>query len=991
MTGQPLVLPLDDATADRPLAGGKGASLARLSRAGLPVPGGFHVTTAAYRDFVTRHGLRERILSAAADADPDTAARRIAALFDDHEMPARTAEAIRATYAALRAGRGGIAPGDAGGDGGGHGGAGSGNGATGFSPGGGSTGPGSGGSGTGDSGTGDSGTDGGDVPVAVRSSATAEDLPEMSFAGQQDTYLNIRGAADLLGAVKRCWASLWTPRAIAYRARTGVPHDDVALAVVVQELVRADAAGILFTADPMTGAHDRTVINAAWGLGEAVVGGLVTPDTLVIDAATGAVIEERLGDKGVRTVRTADGTREEPVPAELRRQPAIDHAMAARLADLGTAIERLYGTAMDVEWAVRNDRPYVVQARPITAMASVGAGDAAPAEHPEAAPAEDSGAAPADGADGCGDAARTDDGWNDSRYGEYLWTNANLGEAIPDVMTPCTWSMVRLFIDEAMSAFAIPGYPMVGNIGGRLYMNLSVPITLATAVGATARLGAIEQVFGRIPAGVDVPRLPLTRWRAIRLVVPLSVRTLRRVRADTKRLPAYLPTAARRSDALRDRARSAPDPGTLAALWEDELRPWFAETSHMLRAAGRQGDSDLLMVRDRLIRMVGEADAGAMLTGVTTGDAGDRLASLGPVIGLGELARGEIDHDTYARRYGHRGPHEFELRTPRPGEDPGWIDRQLAARPAATDGDDLLARQGRAREAAWARFRARYPRQEAAMRRKVARWGSIVHDREATRSEVVRAVWAIRAFVQRAGELTGHGDDLFFLSLDEIAALLRARSAGRAATAGTAMTAATGGVVTGDATADVTGGADASGDAEDAGVAATARDRRATYERYAALPPYPTVIVGHFDPVAWAADPARRTDLYDARGSVPAGETVTGFPGSPGVVEGIARVLSGPDEGDRLGPGEILVTTVTNVGWTPMFARAAAVVTDIGAPLSHAAIVARELGIPAVVGTGNATMRLRDGDRIRVDGERGAVEALGRPATEGRAAADATP
>ncbi|MFC7106000.1 PEP-utilizing enzyme [Nonomuraea rubra] len=154
--------------------------------------------------------------------------------------------------------------------------------------------------------------------------------------------------------------------------------------------------------------------------------------------------------------------------------------------------------------------------------------------------------------------------------------------------------------------------------------------------------------------------------------------------------------------------------------------------------------------------------------------------------------------------------------------------------------------------------------------------------------------------------------------------------------------------------------------------------RRATYERYAALPPYPALIVGRFDPERWAADPARRADLYDARGaSAPVSDTVTGFPGAPGVVEGTARVLSGPEDGERLKPGEILVTTLTNVGWTPMFPRAAAVVTDMGAPLSHASIVARELGIPAVVGTGNATMRVRDGDRIRVDGERGTVELLG--------------
>jgi pyruvate,water dikinase len=153
--------------------------------------------------------------------------------------------------------------------------------------------------------------------------------------------------------------------------------------------------------------------------------------------------------------------------------------------------------------------------------------------------------------------------------------------------------------------------------------------------------------------------------------------------------------------------------------------------------------------------------------------------------------------------------------------------------------------------------------------------------------------------------------------------------------------------------------------------------RRATYETYRALPPYPALIRGRFDPIRWAADPNRRSDYYDERAqTAKPDDTITGFPGAAGVVEGTARVLRTPEEAARLGDGEILVTTVTNIGWTLVFPRAAAVVTDVGAPLSHAAIVARELGIPAVVGCGNATMRLHSGDRVRVDGSHGTVEVL---------------
>src|SRR5205823_2741043 len=256
----PLVLTLDDASATLEVVGGKGASLSRLAAAGLPVPPGFHLTTAAYRRFVAVNNLQVEIVRAAAEARADdpaalnAAAARIAALFTAGTIPGEVAAAIRRAYADL-------------------------------------------------------GPD--DPAVAVRSSATAEDLPALSFAGQQETYLNVRGAAKVLDAVKRCWASLWTARAIGYRARQGIPPEEVSLAVVVQELVPADAAGILFTANPLTGARDQVMLNAAWGLGEAIVGGQVTPDTVVVDKASGRIREQEISEKAVMTVRTSEGTHEE--------------------------------------------------------------------------------------------------------------------------------------------------------------------------------------------------------------------------------------------------------------------------------------------------------------------------------------------------------------------------------------------------------------------------------------------------------------------------------------------------------------------------------------------------------------------------------------------------------------------------------------------------------------------------------------------------------
>src|SRR6266566_7290570 len=242
----PLVLALDDPAATLEQVGGKGASLARLAAVDLPVPPGFHITTAAYRYFVTENGLQEQILAtvSAVTAEQPTsleeASRKIGRMFTHGSMPAEIATAIRQAYVAL------------GGD---------------------------------------------DLSVAVRSSATAEDLPDLSFAGQQETYLNMRGEAQVLDAVKRCWASLWTARAISYRISNHIAAASVSLAVVVQELVPADAAGIMFTANPVTGVHDQIMINAAWGLGEAIVGGLVTPDTVVVDKNSGAIVTSEINEK----------------------------------------------------------------------------------------------------------------------------------------------------------------------------------------------------------------------------------------------------------------------------------------------------------------------------------------------------------------------------------------------------------------------------------------------------------------------------------------------------------------------------------------------------------------------------------------------------------------------------------------------------------------------------------------------------------------------
>jgi pyruvate,water dikinase len=246
-------------------------------------------------------------------------------------------------------------------------------------------------------------------------------------------------------------------------------------------------------------------------------------------------------------------------------------------------------------------------------------------------------------------------------------------------------------------------------------------------------------------------------------------------------------------------------------------------------------------------------------------------------------------------------------------------------------------------DAALARFRARYPKKVGKLKKQLEKSAEAIRKREAVRSEITRQIWVARTWARRAGDLTGTGDDIFFLTYGEILELLRG---------------------TDTATANIPA-------------------RREMYERYRALPPYPLVIHGRFDPFQWAADPERSQHIFDACGEIldrkfkgPSDDCILGTPGSAGKVEGKVRRLDTPEEWDKLEQGEILVTSLTNIGWTLVFPRAGGIVTDIGAPLSHAAIVARELGIPAVVNCGDATRRLYTGDIVRIDGMAGTVEII---------------
>lgn len=846
-------LTFHDSKAVLETVGGKGASLAKLTRAGLPVPEGFNITTGAYHCFVSEHGLQAVIIRALENADQDRlasleeAARCIQEQFLVAQLPAEVAAAILEAYAAL--------PGD-------------------------------------------------NPAVAVRSSATAEDLPQASFAGQQESYLNISSSDRLLEATRKCWASLWTARAIGYRLRQGISPNGVAQAVVVQLLVPADAAGILFTANAVTGRRSEAVISASWGLGEAVVGGLVTPDAITVDKKTRRVLERITADKQVMTVRAAAGTEQCPVPDHLRRIPVLGDSEAAELVSVAVTVEQLFDTPVDIEWARYGGHFAILQARPITALPD-------------------------------------NFSWNDSLLGDYLWTNVNFGEAISEVMTPLTCSVIHTTLEEWVF---IPGVPMVGNIGGRPYLNFTVMASLFQAAGKSRR-DLLEEVeatlYMNLPETMEIPTLCLTGWRRLAaLCRALWVRA--KQGSGARKSAAYLRTNPEWFRQTVRQIRSEENMSRLAKLWQEEIRPHIQQGAWcVLGSAVRSSGYTMQLHRD-LAALVGPDDAGALIANLS--DSSGALLSVGPVLALSKVAHGEMSRATYLEQYGHRGPQEFELSLPHPGEDPAWFDRQLANYlQAPIDVEVLLHRQRSAFDAARERLQSRYPRRARLLHARILESGRRARLREAVRSEYVRDRWAVRLFALRAGELSGLGDDIFFLTVQGVLGLL----------------------------------------AGDKTVTGAIPGRRKSYAQYQSLPVYPSVIRGSFDPFIWAANPQVYGDVFGTQAPEPspipgrpATMVITGSPGSAGQVVGIVRCLKNAEEGERLQPGEILVAVQTDIAWTLLFPRAAAVVTDVGAPLSHAAIVARELGIPAVVGCGNATQLLKTGDRVRVDGGRGVVELL---------------
>ena len=848
-------------------AGGKGANLGELSRAGLPVPPGFVITTAAYDAFVETGGLREEIISLASRAkDPaafETTAERIHTLFARTGIPDDVASGIQAAYATL------------GGD--------------------------------------------GEIPVAVRSSATAEDLPKASFAGQQETYLNVRGAAALLEAVRDCWTSLWTARAMSYRENQGIDPASVSLAVVVQRMVEAEAAGILFTADPVSGRRDQILISAAWGLGEAVVGGRVTPDTLVVDKASERIISRETTDKEVMTVYVEGGTEEKPVPEARRMRPVLDDKGAVELARYGARIEKLYGAPQDIEWALASGEFFILQARPITAL-------------PEVRPPTD---------------------WTvpDPKG---FYSRGSIVELLPDPLTPLFASLAPEPVGQTIKRI---GYEL---LDADIFTEME--ISLATING-------YAYYYMRLT--------PRATWQILRMV-PGALRQMI-VRQAGERLwrERFRPRYAR---AVQE--WEAKPPGDLSAT---ELLTGVKELLYrgaqyytsvqMIMPSAYTSEALFAAFYDRLIRDEGDPPSQTFLLGfdsvpiraekelydlATWCRARPALAAAlmdTPSVEVLETERPPADVDEalwrewrsrfweHLDRYG-RMVYDLDFAKPVPVDDPAPTLDTLKYY-LRGEGKDPRERQRAAAARREEVTTATMTRLDALRRRafrSLLRWTQrYVPLREDALADVGLAWPLMRRMLFELGRrLAAAGaierpDDVFWLEGDELRAAAEALDAGR-----TELESLSGAV----------------------------GERKSEWRAQRLATPPPLLPKGvRFLGVDWQR-------WMPARSEEPAGGVIEGVGASSGRITARARVLRGPEDFGEMRPGEVLVAGITTPAWTPLFALASAVVTDVGGPLSHGSIVAREYGIPAVLGTGVATRRIRSGHTVRVDGDAGTVTLL---------------
>jgi phosphohistidine swiveling domain-containing protein len=566
--------------------------------------------------------------------------------------------------------------------------------------------------------------------------------------------------------------------------------------------------------------------------------------------------------------------------------PVFFKPYSKALFDMAVRLEKDLSGHQDIEWAVRGDQLFILQSRPITTLYD------------------------------------QNSDYYESPKGDYLWTRTNVGEAYGDVVTPLTWSLAER---DDINAKKLPGkHPALGLISGRVYINMSIHIMMLKKFGLTynSALKELSSVLGKVPqeikvAPVDLSLKEICLTTIVNMISHLGY-TIKEANA-LKRLIHKNMGLCNYSEYFIDNCTSAQQ---LIERFEEHARDIAQTFEYLIMNANRFVNCHARL-KDLLAQHVDAEDSEILSSGFG-GNA--QLESLGPLIGISKLANGAMNRSTFDSLYGHRCTNELELSAPRNDEETGWIDNLIEQyRRNRNKVDALLEKQKIERERAWLRLDTSHPEKYQKCKQLYNQCAKWAQRRELIRSELVRMVSISRKYFLKIAELYSLGEDIFFLTIDEIKKLIL--------------------------------------DA-DHSVTVMIPQRKKAYKIYKNSPLPPPVIYG-------AYEPQLTSETKDI-------DIVKGFPGAVGIVEGRVRVIENFDKADALSEGEILVTSTTNVGWTPVFPIVSAIITDIGAPLSHAAIVARELGIPAVVGTGNATRKLSTGDLVRVDGAKGWVEMIGR-------------
>ena len=753
------------------------------------------------------------------------------------------------------------------------------------------------------------------APYAVRSSATAEDLPTASFAGQQDTYLNIPGRLRVLAAVSRCWASLFTERAVTYRMRNGIDHRKVLMAVVVQRMVFPHASGILFTADPVTGNRRVVSIDASFGLGEALVSGLVNPD--VYKVRDGEIVAKTIAAKRVAIVaQPLGGTYQRAIAPDRQHQPAITDAQVVRLAQLSRQIEAHFGRPQDIEWCLVDDDFLVVQSRPITTLYPI----------PVIA-----------------------DGEN------HVYVSTGHQQMMTDAIKPLGISVWQLTAAAPMH-----------EAGGRIFVDVARALaspagraSLFATLGKSDPLirGALQTIIDRdfiplVPGAPDAGP-PVAEWSAPIETDPAIVDELiAHGRASIERLTAEIRSKSG-TDVfdfivadMEQRKRVAIDPrsmqvimaGMASSWWlNDRLEEWIGEKNAADTLAQSVPNNvtsemglELLDVAD-VIRP--HPEVVAFLRNARGDDFLDEL----PTLPGGQESRDAID--AWLGKYGMRGVGEIDVTRPRWSERPAALVPLILGNIRNFERGEAERRFRQGLEAARTkekellqRVRSLPDGDEKAreVKQMIDRVRTIVGYREYPKYFLVNRYFAYKqGLVKEADRLVESNvlrdrEDAFFLTFQELREAVRTN------------------VVDYD----------------------LIRDRKDAYRVHRSLTP-PRVLTSEGEMI---------TGAY-RRDNVPPGALV-GLPVSAGTVEGRARVVFDPATAN-LEPGDILVTPYTDPSWTPLFVAIKGLITEVGGLMTHGAVIAREYGLPAIVGVEQATRLITDGQRICVHGTEGYIEMLG--------------